>query len=84
MYDGSLLSMWVSDHYPTSPSWFIGLRQGCPLTAALFDFTFIDGLHHQLQTTALADGVCYACGKQMATGQAQESDCYSQGVHSQL
>ena len=47
LYDGSLLSMRVNDQCGHSQRPSIGLRQGCPLSAALFGI-FIDGLHHHL------------------------------------
>ena len=56
LYDGSLLSMRVNGQCGHSQSPSIGLGQGCPLSATLFGI-FIAGLHHHLQTTALAAGV---------------------------
>ena len=56
LYDGSLLSMRVNGQCGRNQSPSIGLRQGCPLSAALLGI-FIDGLHHHLQTMAPAAGV---------------------------
>ena len=56
LYTGFLLSMRVGGQCGPSQSPSIGLKQGCPLSAALFGI-FIAGLHHHLQTTAPAAGV---------------------------
>ncbi len=56
LYDGCLLSMRVNGVVGEAQTPFMGLQQGCPLSATLFGL-FIDGLHHFLETAAPGAGI---------------------------